>query len=79
MLGATASSVIQAAADTIATDVAHAPQLSVHIVTPPNQAAFGQTVQANAADVQDHQGRWWSALTEPTRELAVVQAWLRAR
>ena len=76
MLGATASSAVLAAADTIASDVAHAPQLSIHIVIPPNQAAFGQTVQAEAADVHDHQDRWWSALTEPTRELEVIKACL---
>ena len=75
-LGDTACAVIQAAANTIATDVAHAPQLSAHFIIPPNQAACGQTVQADAADVQDHQGWWWSALTEPTRELAVIKAWL---
>ena len=74
MLGAMASTVIQAAADTIANDVAHAPQLSIHVVIPPNQAAFGQTVQAEAADVLDHQGRWWAALTEPGRELEVLKA-----
>ena len=74
MLGATASAAIQAAADTIATDVAHSPQLSVHIVIPPNQAAYGQTVQAEAADVLDHQERWWAALMEPSRELEVIKA-----
>jgi len=74
MLGATASTVIQAAADVIATDLAHFPQLSIHIVIPPNQAVFGQTRLGEAAEVQEHQDRWWSALLEPARELDVVKA-----
>jgi hypothetical protein len=74
MLGASASTAVQAAADMIANDLAHSPQLSIHVVIPPNQAAFGQTRQAEAADVLEHQDRWWSALTEPSRELDIVKA-----
>jgi hypothetical protein len=74
MLGATASTVVQAAADVIATDLAHFPQLSIHIVIPPNQAVFGQTRQAEASETQEHQDRWWSALLEPSRELDIVKA-----
>ena len=74
MLGASASTCVQAAADLIASDCAHSPNLNLHVICPPNQASFGKSTDADGSDVADHVERWWSALNEPSRSLSVVKA-----
>lgn len=78
MLGSGASTHVDSVVTTIAADCAHSPQHTVHVVCPPNQPSFGKTtdpdVDVRGQDVADHVERWWAALTEPSRELAVVKA-----
>jgi hypothetical protein len=77
MLGSGASTSLEAVVATIAADCAHSPQLTLHVLIPPNQATYGKTtdpdVDVRSQDVLDHVARWWSALTEPALELAVVK------
>jgi hypothetical protein len=80
MLGSSASTVVQAVCNTIADDCANNPQLTLHLVCPPNQASYGKTsdpdTDARQAEVLEHQGHWLMALQDPARELAVIKVLL---